>query len=198
MQNGLLLLIGEGHILEGDIAADFRERDCAVRVFIFRGFSQHLAGAFQPGDRLGDLGPDADDLEQRRGQIAEEHGVGKESAQRELAGQDLPRSHEHDDGADDAHQRRRRQAHDRGRGQRLEHILQQALDPEAEDLVLAVLGVVALHHAHTAQRFGQAAGDLGIDLGAFAKDGADGAKRFPQPESEHQQECRRRFRSSPG
>ena len=139
VQHGFRLLVGEGHVLERHIAADFRQRDGALRVFVLGSLVQHLARPFQPGDGLGDLRSDADHLEQRRREIAKEHRVGKESAQRELAGENLPRPHEHHDGADDSHQRGGRKAHDRGRGQRPENVLQQALHARAEDLVLALL-----------------------------------------------------------
>ena len=189
VQNGFLLLVGEGDILEGDVAAYLGQGDGAVGIFVFGSFVQNLAGALQAGDRFGDLGADANHLKQRRGQVSEEHGVGEEAAQRQLAGENLARSHEHDDRADDAHQSRGRQAHDRGRGQRAKDILQQALDSRAEHLVLALLGVIALHHAHAAERFRQAAGDLGVDLGALAEDGTDGPKGLAQAESEDQQKA---------
>ncbi len=180
MQHGLLLLVGEADVLELEIAADRAEGDRAVGVFVLGRFVQHLACALQPGDRFGDLRADADHLEQRGSQISQEHGVGEEAAERQLAGENLARAHEHHDRADDAHQRRRRKAHHRGRGERLEDVVQQALDAGAEDLVLARLGVVALHHAHAAERFGQAAGDFGVDLAALAEDGPDGAEGLSQ------------------
>jgi len=144
VQDGLLLLVGEGDILEGDLAAHLGQRDRPLGFFVFGDLVENFAGAFQTGQRFRDLGADADHLKQWRGQISEEHGVGEESAQRQLPCQDLARSHEHDDRPDDAHERGRRQAHDRGCGQRAKDILQQALDPRAEHLVLALLGVVPL------------------------------------------------------
>ena len=46
--------------------------------------------------------------------------------------------------------------------------------PAAKTLRFAVFGVVALDDADAAERFGEAAGDFGVDLGALAEDGADG------------------------
>jgi len=61
-------------------------------------------------------------------------------------------------------------------------------------LLLPALGVIALDHAHTAQRFGQPAGDLGVDLAALAKDWTDGPECFASRESEHDQESKRQHR----
>ena len=53
-----------------------------------------------------------------------------------------------------------------------------------EDAGLALLGVIALDDAHAAERLGEPAGDLGVDLGALAKDGADGLEGLLQDEDE--------------
>jgi hypothetical protein len=44
--------------------------------------------------------------------------------------------------------------------------------------------VVALDDADAAERFGEAAGDFGVDLGALAEDGADGLEGLLQNEDE--------------
>ena len=49
-------------------------------------------------------------------------------------------------------------------------------------------GVVTLHHPHSAQRFGEAAGDFGVDLGALAEDGTDHAEGLAEADPEDQQE----------
>ena len=49
--------------------------------------------------------------------------------------------------------------------------------------MLALLGVVALHYAYAAERLGQAARHLSVDLGALPEDGADGAEGLAQSES---------------
>ena len=77
-------------------------------------------------------------------------------------------------------------------------ILQQAFHAQAEDVVLARLGVVALYYADAAERLRQPAGHFGVNLGALAENGADGAKRLAQSESEDQQEAEGDCRSSPG
>ena len=79
------------------------------------------------------------------------------------------------------HHQRRNQSQNRrgagekhaGHGQRLHHVLQQALDADGEDSGLALFGVIALDHAHAAQRLGQPASDLGVDLAPLAEDGAN-------------------------
>ncbi len=57
------------------------------------------------------------------------------------------------------------------------------LTPGGEDVGLALFGVVALDDADAAERFGEAAGDLGVDLGALAEDGADGLEGALQNEA---------------
>src|SRR5208337_4368028 len=85
VQNGFRLLVGKGDVLEGDLAANLGEHDLAVRVFVLGRFVQDLTRAFQTGNRFGDLRSNTDHLKQRRGEIAEEHGVGEEPAECELA-----------------------------------------------------------------------------------------------------------------
>ena len=45
--------------------------------------------------------------------------------------------------------------------------------PPANTFCFPLLRVIALHHAHAAQRFGEAPGDFGVDLAALAEDGPD-------------------------
>ena len=96
------------------------------------------------------------------------------------------------------HQRRNQAQHGGGRrgehaghGQRLHHVVQQALDADGEDAGLALLGVIALDDAHAAQRLGQAAGDLGIDLAALAEDGANDPEAVLQDDDEYAHHARR-------
>ena len=92
----------------------------------------------------------------------------------------------HDQGADDAHEAGGREAHDRGRGERFQHVFEQALRARGENFFLAVFRVVALDHANAAQRFGEPAGDFGIDFRTFAKNRADGLERLIQRDAENQ------------
>ena len=83
-----------------------------ARVLVLRPLAQDLARPLEAGERLGQLGADRDDLEDGRDEEPEEDGVGEEAAQRQRPGEDLARPDEHDDGADDAEEDRRREAHD--------------------------------------------------------------------------------------
>src|SRR5438874_4200483 len=49
--------------------------------------------------------------------------------------------------------------------------------------------MVALHDANATERFGEAAGDLGVDLGALAEDGADGFEGLLQNEAEDDEDA---------
>ena len=60
---------------------------------------------------------------------------------------------------------------------------QQPLHAGRKDRGFALLGVVALDHTHTAQRLRQPPGDLGIDLAALAKNGANLLERVLQHEN---------------
>src|ERR1019366_8888633 len=189
VQDGFLLLVGKGDVLEGDVAAYLGKRDRPVGVFVFGDLVENFASAFQSSQRFRDLGADADHLKQWRGQVSEEHGVGEESAQRQLPCQDLAGAHKHDDRADDAHESGRRQAHDRRRGQGAKDILQQAFDARAEYLVLALLGMIALDDPYSPQRLRQTASDFGVDLGALPENRADGTKRLAQAESKYSEKA---------
>ena len=83
------------------------------------------------------------------------------------------RSHVHDERADDAEDDGGGEGHKGLRGERVDDVLEKAIDAAGKDFGLAVFGVVALDDANAAERFGEAAGDFGVDLGALAEDGAD-------------------------
>ena len=51
--------------------------------------------------------------------------------------------------------------------------------------------MIALHHAHAAQRFGEPAGDFGGDFGAGAEDRANGFERLADADAEKQQDAER-------
>ena len=78
--------------------------------------------------------------------------------------------------------------HEGLRGEGADDVLEQALDAAGEDVGLALFGVVALDDADAAERFGEAAGDFGVDLGALAEDGADGLEGPLQDEAEDEQD----------
>ncbi len=56
--------------------------------------------------------------------------------------------------------------------------------PPAKTLRLAGFGVIALDDADAAERFGETAGDFGVDLGALAEDGADGLEGALQTQAQ--------------
>ena len=131
---------------------------------------------------------DAHDLEDRRHQEGQKRGEGHQAAERKSAGQNLARAQIHDQRAHHAQQHGRRKTHQRRRGERLHNVIEQTLNPGGEDRRLAPLRVVALDHAHAAQRFGQPPRNLGVQFAARAEDGADGAERAPQKHNEHAQD----------
>ncbi len=60
--------------------------------------------------------------------------------------------------------------------------------PAAKTLASLCFGVVALDDADAAERLGEAAGDLGVDLGALAEDGSNGLEGLLQDEAEDDQD----------
>ncbi len=177
MQDHLAGVVGEIYVVKLHFSADAAQRLGAAGIFLFHLFAQHFAGAFEAGQGFGDLRADADDLKDRRDQQPEEKGEGEKGAGGHGAGENLPRAEIHDQGADDAHQAGGREAHDRGRGEGLQHVFEQTLRAGGENFFLALFGVIALDHANAAQRFGEPAGDFGIDFRTFAKNRADGLER---------------------
>ncbi len=67
-------------------------------------------------------------------------------------------------------------------------VLEEAIDAGGEDVGFALLGVVALDDANSAEGFGEAAGDLGVDFGALAEDGADALEGALEDEAEDEQD----------
>ena len=180
--------VGEPHALEIHFAANRAKHHGAPGIFIFGPLAHHFAGAFEAGQGLGDLRPDSHHLEHRRDKESEKGDEKHQAAHGQRAGQDLARAHKHDEHADHSHHHGGAEAHNRSGGQRLQHVIQQPLDAAREDLRLALLRVVALDDAHTAQRFGKPAGHFRVDLRSRAEDRADRAKRMPQRQTKYQQE----------
>ena len=177
-------LVGERDVVEHHVAADALEAHRAPRVLVFRPLAQDFARALQAGERFRYLRADAHHLEHRRHQERQEHGERHEAADGEIAGQDLPRADEHHHRAHHPHQHGGAKAHQRDRGERPQDVLQQPLHPARKHGPLALLGVVALHHAHAAQRFGQPPRHLRHDLAALAEDRPDDSERLAQREGE--------------
>ena len=83
--------------------------------------------------------------------------------------------------ADDAQQHVGGEPHQRSGSKRLRDVVRAgACTPLANTSSSRVFGVVALHYADAAQRFGQPAGDFGGDFAALAEDGPDRSERLLQ------------------
>ena len=68
--------------------------------------------------------------------------------------------------------------HQRSRRQRLQDVVEQPLHAAAENFLFALFGVIALHHAHAAERFGQPPGDFRGDFRPRAENRANGVERL--------------------
>ena len=63
--------------------------------------------------------------------------------------------------------------------------------PELKTSCSRGFGVVALDHAHAAQRFGQPAGDFCVNLSPLAEDGTDGLECLTQADPKHREKAER-------
>src|SRR6266478_5563623 len=99
-------------------------------------------------------------------------------------GGDLLGAEVHDEGADDSEDHSGGERHERLRSEGADDIVEQAFDAGGKDARFAVFGVIALDDADAAEGFGEAAGDLGVDLGALAEDGTNGLEGLLQNEAE--------------
>ncbi len=178
VQDLLGRVVREVHVVENDLAVDRGYRDGSVGILRFRSLGENFMSAIQAGEGLGQLRSDVHHLgdwsDEKREAGDEQHQVAEgHSAREDLAGSDVP-----DNGADDSHHHRGRQAHERGRGEGLQNIVEQALDAAGKHLGFARFGMIALHDAHAAERFGEASGDLGVDLAALPENRADFRERL--------------------
>src|SRR3954465_13886358 len=197
IKDGAARSVGKAPVVEGDTSGDRLQKDHAAGIFIFLRLRQDLAGALEARECFGDLRADGGDLENRRDEESQECGVGKILSERHGAGEYLPRSEIHDDAADDTYQYAGRQSEYRRGGQSLEYVVEQALHPAGEDRLFPAFGVITLHHAHAAERFGQTAGDLSVNLAALAENRTDGTAGFAGGESENNQESEGEQRHRP-
>ncbi len=188
VKDGLAGVVGEGDVLEGDVAADGGEIVSSgwLGVFFLMGHDFH--GAVESGDTFGELGADGDELNDGGDHKGEEHDVGDVTAGGEFACYDLVGAEVHDEGADYAEDGGGCQGHERLGGERRDDVLEEAVGAGGEDFGLAGLGVVALDDADAAKGFGEAAGDLGVDLGALAEDGADGLEGALEDEAKEEED----------
>ena len=97
----------------------------------------------------------------------------------------------HDDGADNTHQPGGGKTHQRSGRKGLQHIVEQTLHASGEDALLTLFGVITLHHANAAKRFGEASGDFRVDFRPCAEYRADGQKGSVDPVSENEQDAKR-------
>ena len=84
-------------------------------------------------------------------------------------GQDVVAAEPHHQHADHADDHRAAGGGRRDAGHRLGDVAEQPVGAVGEDDLLALLGGVALDDADAAERLGQPAGDLGVDLAALAE-----------------------------
>ncbi len=97
----------------------------------------------------------------------------------------------HDNRADDAHQPGGGKAHQRSCRKCLQNVVEQPLYTAREHAFFTLLRVVTLHHADSAERFGQAPCDFRVDLRPRAENRPNRRKCFINSEPEDQQDAER-------
>ena len=154
---------------------------------IFRFLIENLADAIEAREGFGDLRADARDGNQRRRQQPDEEDIADEVTKRHPSGQDVAAAnpdHDHADDTDNDRAARRGRRHAR---HRLRNVPEQAIGPLREDQFLALLGRVALDDADAAERFGEPAAHLGLNLPTLAEQRTQQLERVGHPAAEHRQ-----------
>jgi len=165
-------LVGERHVLERDVATHRTERR-AQRVFgVFRRHPAQLVDPVEPRERFGDLRADRCDVDQRQRHEAHEENVLNELPQRHRSRQDRAAADENHDDRNRADHQLRKCADAGNARHRGRDVAEQFVGAACEDEPLAALGPVGLHDPDTAQRLGEPAGHVGVELAALAKQGA--------------------------
>ena len=167
--------------------------DCrrASRLIIFQLLIQNFARALQTGDGLGNLRPDSHDLKDGSNKQAQKNVEREKGSQRHRSAQNFVRTELHDNGADDAHQPCGGKTHQRSGCKGFQNIIEQPLNPACEHALFTLLGVVTLHHANAAERFGKAARNFGVDLRPRAENRTNRREGFVDSVSENQQDAKR-------
>jgi hypothetical protein len=189
VQDGLAGFVGEDDVLEDYVALDGIDGVDAGGLAVLLGFGEDLGGAVEAGEGFGELGADADELGDGRDHEGEEHGELDVAAYVEAVRGDLLGAEVHDETADDAEDHGGGERHEGLRGDGADDVLEETIDAHGEDTGFALFGVIALDDADAAERFGKAAGNLGVDLGAFAEDGPYGLEGLLQDETEDDEDA---------
>ena len=121
----------------------------------------------------------------------------EEVADRHLPGADRGAADQHHRDADGADHQRRERGDRRDAGQRLRDVAEQPVRALREHELLALLGGVGLDDADAAERLGEPAGDLGVDLAALAEQRPQPLERRRHPAAEGAEDDERDDRQLP-
>ena len=184
LQHRVSRLVGEGHVFEDDMALHVVQGHGPARIVVFPGRRQDLLAPVEAGERLGHLAPDVAHLDDGRNEESQEEGEGDEVTHRHLTLQDHGAPQSHDPHAGQAQEQGRRAGDQAGGGEGLPDVVEDPRHPLFEDADLLPLGAEPLDHPDTPQRFGEPAGDVGVDLAPLAEDGADVAEGLQRDQSQ--------------
>src|SRR5262245_19762455 len=170
VQHGLLVVVGEAHALEGDVAAQL---GAGLALFVPRVLAHlgaDLADAVEAREGLRDLRPDRGDRDHGERDQRHEPDVHEVLAQRHPLRQDRVSAEVREHGADEPDDGHGDRARGRDARHRAPHVVEQAIDARREHALLLGLRHVGLDHAHAADRLGQPPRDVGGDLAALAEE----------------------------
>src|SRR5438093_5187135 len=188
VQHRAAAIVAEADAREINVAANILHHLGSLRLLILRTLPQNLTRALKASESLSKLSANRDHLHNWRNQEAQEQRVSKESANGQRAGHDLAGADIHDHRANYSEQQAGGKTHYRSRRKRAHNVVEQPAHSRGEHRLFTFFGVVALDHAHAAERCCQPSGYLGVDFAALAKNWADRSKSFLQREAEAKQE----------
>src|SRR5687768_972811 len=181
-------VVFEPDIFEPDVAADLAETRLAFIRLVFGLHVEDLADPIEAGKGFGNLSADTGDRDHRRRQQADEENVHDEIAKGHPPGDDIVATHPDHHDADDADDHRAARGRRRHAGHRLRDVAEQAMGAMREDDFFTLLRRVAFDDADAAQRFGEAASDLSLDLSALTEQRAqtlEGVSHAAAKQTEH-------------
>ena len=177
-------VVFERHVVELHLAAHVRQRRQPGVFLILGRHAANLADAIEAGERFADLRADVGQLDHRQRHQRGEREIHDEVADRHLARANRRPADQHHRDQARAEDQRRRGADGGHAGHRLRDVAEQPVRALGEDHLFALLGRVGLDDADAAERFGEPAGHLRVDLAALAEQRPQPLERHRHPAAE--------------
>src|SRR5688572_10776165 len=160
-------------MVELDITCNLAEWSAGQIVPVLGAHLADLANPVEPRKRFGDLRADGRNLNEWRGDHADEKDVHHEAPQRHGAGENRAAADNDHYDSDQADDERTCGADERGGSERAGNVGEQLVDSLAEDPVFTLFRYVDLHDPDAPERFGKAPGDVGVQPTTVAEQGSE-------------------------